>query len=170
MLHAPTRTPAPAKLALLLLAALALLPTTLAQTLARKPAPPAPAAAAQAQDEPPFSGYKGVRIGMAADEARKLLGSPTDKDDKQEVFAVSDEESCQVYYDAAKKVSAVSITYFSNKSVPAPKSVLGEEPEAKQDGSFTKLIRFPKAGYWVSYTRTSGDSPMTIIAMQRIDP
>ncbi|HEX8187190.1 MAG TPA: hypothetical protein VF586_02495 [Pyrinomonadaceae bacterium] len=160
MLHARTRTPALPAFALALLASLALLPAALAQ----KPAP-----ADKAQNEPPFSAYKGVRIGMSAEEARKLLGSPTDKDDRQEVFAVSDEESCQVYYDAAKKVSAVSITYFSAKSVPAAKTVLGEEPEAKQDGSFSKLIRFPKAGYWVSYTRTSGDSPMTIIAMQKID-
>lgn len=163
MLHARTRTPAPVRLALLLLlGALALLPTALAQ----KPAP----AADKAKDEPPFNSYKGVRIGMSAEEARKLLGSPTDKDDKQEVFNVSDEESCQVYYDASKKVSAVSITYYTTKAVPAAKSVLGEEPEAKQDGSFTKLIRFPKAGYWVSYTRTSGDAPMTIIAMQKLDP
>ncbi|HEX8148838.1 MAG TPA: hypothetical protein VF591_16770 [Pyrinomonadaceae bacterium] len=158
MLHARTRTPALSALALALLAALALLPAALAQKPADHP-----------KDEPPFSAYKGVRIGMSAEEARKLLGNPTDKDDKQEVFAVSDDESCQVYYDAAKKVSAVSITYFSNKAVPAAKSVLGEEPVAKQDGSFSKLIRFPKAGYWVSYTRTSGDSPMTIIAMQKID-
>ncbi len=161
MLHARTRTTAPATFALLLLGALALLPAALAQK-------PAPAPADKAQDAPPFSSYKGVRIGMSADEARKLLGSPTDKDDKQEVFNVSEEESCQVYYDAAKKVSAVSVTYFSTKAVPGPKSVLGEEPEARQDGSIYKLIRFPKAGFWVSYTRTSGDSPMTIIAMQKI--
>ncbi len=164
MFHA--RTPAPAKFALLLLAAFALLPTALAQT-ARKPAP-APAAE-PAQVEPPFHEYKGVRIGMSADEARKLLGSPADKDDKQDVYMFGESESCQVYYDAAKKVSAVSVTYFSNKAVPGPKSVLGEEPEARQDGSLYKLIRFPKAGFWVSYTRTSGDSPMTIIAMQKID-
>ena len=163
MLHARTRTTAPVRLALLLLAALALLPAALAQK-------PAPAPADKAKDEPPFSSYKGVRIGMSADEARKLLGAPTDKDDKQEVFAVSEEESCQVYYDAAKKVSAVSITYFSAKAVPAPKSVLGEEPEARPDGSVYKLIRYPKAGYWVSYTRTPGDSPMIIIAMQKINP
>ena len=162
MLHARTRRPALSAFALALLAALALLPTALAQK-------PAPAPADKAQDAPPFSSYKGVRIGMAADEARKLLGNPTDKDDKQEVFAVGDQESCQVYYDAAKKVSAVSITYFSTKAVPAVKSVLGEEPEAKQDGSLYKLIRFPKAGFWVSYTRTSGDAPMTIIAMQKIE-
>ena len=168
MFHARTRRPAlSASALLLLLAALALLPAAPAQTLARKPAP---APADQAQDQPPFNEYKGVRIGMGADEARKHLGNPTDKDDKQEVFAVSENESCQVYYDAAKKVSAVSITYFSNKAVPPAKAVLGEEPEARQDGSFSKLIRFPKAGYWVSYTRTSGDSPMTIIAMQKMDP
>jgi hypothetical protein len=159
MLHARTRTLALSAFALLLLATLALLPTALAQKPADQP-----------KDQPPFHDYKGVRIGMGAEEARKLLGSPTDKDDKQEVFAVSDDESCQVYYDAAKKVSAVSITYFSNKAVPNVKAVLGEQPEAKQDGSFTKLIRFPKAGYWVSYTRTSGDSPMIIIAMQKIEP
>jgi hypothetical protein len=161
MLHVRTRRPAPVTFALLLLAALALLPAAHAQ----KPAP-----ADKLPNDPPFHDYKGVRIGMAAEEARKLLGSPTDKDDKQEVFAVSDDESCQVYYDAAKKVSAVSITYFSNKAVPNVKTVLGEEPVAKQDGSFSKLIRFPKAGYWVSYTRTSGDAPMTIIAMQKIEP
>lgn len=163
MLHARTRIPSPARFALLLLAALALLPAARAQN-------PAPGPADKAQDEPPFSSYKGVRIGMSAAEARKLLGNPTDKDDRQEVFAVSEQESCQVYYDAAKKVSAVSITFFSPKGVPAPKAVLGEEPEAGKDGSFSRLIRFPKAGYWVSYTRTSGDAPMVIIAMQKIEP
>ncbi len=161
MLHARTRTPAPVRFALLLLAALALLPAALAQ----KPAP-----ADQPKDQTPFYEYKGVRIGMAAEEARKLLGNPTDKDDKQEVFAFSDNESCQVYYDATKKVSAFYVTYSGSKAAPPAKSVLGEEPEAKQDGSFSKLIRFPKAGYWVSYTRTSGDAPMTIIVMQKIDP
>ena len=158
MLQARTRRLAPPVFALLL-AALALLPSARAQGPADK-----------GKDEPPFREYKGVRIGMAADEARKLLGSPTDRDDKQEVFSFSENESCQVYYDETKKVSAVSITYFGGKAVPTIKAVLGADAEAKQDGSVHKLIRFPKAGYWVSYTRTSGESPMTIIAMQKIDP
>ncbi|HEX8336560.1 MAG TPA: hypothetical protein VF621_07505, partial [Pyrinomonadaceae bacterium] len=75
MLHARTRTPALSASALILLAALALLPTALAQ----KPAPDA-----APKEEPPFREYKGVRLGMSADEARKLLGSPTDRDDRQE--------------------------------------------------------------------------------------
>jgi hypothetical protein len=105
---------------------------------------------------------------MTADEARKLLGTPAEKDDKQDVYMFGENESCQVYYDETKKVSALSISYFGGKAIPGAKSVLGEEPEAKQDGSLYKLIRYPKAGFWVSYTRTSGDAPMTIIAIQKI--
>lgn len=156
------RFPALPAATLLLLSALALVPTAGAQTAAT--------AADKAKEEPPFSAYKGVRIGMTAEEARKLLGNPTEKDDRQDVYSFNEHESCQVYYDATKKVSAVSVTYFGGKSVPTAQAVLGDEAETRQDGSVYKLIRFPKAGYWVSYTRTSGDAPMTIIAMQRLDP
>jgi hypothetical protein len=120
------------------------------------------------KEEPPFHEYKGVHIGMTAEEARKLLGNPTDKGDKQDFYSFNDKEACQVYYDDAHKVFAVSVTYLGGGSVPVPKSVLGTDIEAKQDGSLYKLVRFPKAGYWVSYTRTAGDEPMTIIAIQRI--
>ena len=159
MLHFSRRPAAPPALTLLL--------TALALTLC------AQAARAQndpnkAKEEPAFREYKGVRIGMTADEARKLLGNPTDKDDGQDMYSFNDSESCEVYYDASKKVSAVKITYFGAKSVPTAKSVLGDEPEARQDGSVYKMIRYPKAGFWVSYTRTSGDSPLTIIAIQKI--
>ncbi len=158
MLHVSRRSQALPFL-LLLTAALALLPAAPAQTPADKD-----------KDAPPFREYKGVHIGMTADEARKLLGTPAEKDDKQDVYMFGENESCQVYYDETKKVSALSISYFGGKSIPGAKAVLGEEPEAKQDGSLYKLIRYPKAGYWVSYTRTAGDSPMTIIAMQKIEP
>jgi hypothetical protein len=157
MLHVSRRFPALPALVLFLVA-LAPLPTALAQN----------GGADKSKDEPPFSAYKGVRIGMTAEEARKLLGNPTDKDDKQDVYSFNENESCQVYYDETKKVSAVSITFLGGKSVPTAKSVLGDDAEAKQDGSIYKLIRFPKAGYWVSYTRTSGDSPMTVIAIQKL--
>ena len=145
------------------LAVLAPLPASRAQK-----ANPTTTATDKAKDEPPFSGYKGVRIGMTADEARKLLGNPTDKDDKQDVYSFNENESCQVYYDETKKVSAVSITYLGGKTIPTAKAVLGDDAETRQDGSIYKLIRFPKAGYWVSYTRTSGDAPMTIIAIQKL--
>ncbi|HEX8560787.1 MAG TPA: hypothetical protein VF668_22020 [Pyrinomonadaceae bacterium] len=162
MLHAPTRPRATRLPTLLALCALALLAPAAA-------AAQAGAAADKPREEPPFSAYKGVRIGMTADEARKLLGSPTEKDDKQDVYAFDEQESCEVYYDAAKKVSAVKVTFLGGKATaPTARAVLGDEPQANQDGSVYKLVRFPKAGFWVSYTRTSSDAPMTIIAIQKI--
>lgn len=153
-----SRRPAALPALTLLLAALALVATAArAQGPADKP-----------KEEPPFHDYKGVKIGMTAEEARKLLGNPTDKDDKQDFYSFNDKESCQVYYDDAKKVFAVSVTYLATDAAPAPKMVLGADADAKQDGSLYKMIRFPKVGYWVSYTRTSGNEPMTIIAIQKI--
>jgi hypothetical protein len=157
MFHFPRRTQALRTLALLLLAALALsAPRAVAQDKPDK------------AEEPPFHDYKGVHIGMTADEARKKLGSPADKGDKQDSFVFNDNESCQVYYDETKKVYAVAVTYLGGNAIPAPKTILGIDAEVKQDGSLNKLVRYPKVGYWVAYTRTAGDAPMTIITMQKI--
>jgi hypothetical protein len=157
MSHFPRRARALCSMALLLVAALAL---------------SAPKSAAQDKldkvEEPPFHEYKGVRIGMTTDEARKKLGSPTDKSDKQDYYSLNDNESCEVYYDDAKKVYAVKVTYLGGKAIPAPKTVLGIEADTQQNGSLYKLLRFPKVGYWVSYMRTAGDSPMTLVTMQKI--
>ena len=128
----------------------------------------APQADREKAEEPPFHEYKGVRLGMTAVEARKKLGNPTDKGDKQDYYALNDKESCEVYYDDAKVVYAVKITYLGGDSIPAPKNVLGIEADSKQDGSLYKMMRFSKVGYWVSYMRTAGDSPMTLITLQKI--
>ena len=122
------------------------------------------------KDAPPFKDYKGVHIGMTTDEARKVLGSPADKGDTQDFYSFNDKESAQLYYDSEHKVFAISVTYLGGSAVPEPKSVLGADADRKDDGSIYKMIRFPKAGCWVSYTRTSGDSPMTIVTMQKLQP
>ncbi|HEV2880817.1 MAG TPA: hypothetical protein VGX24_05865 [Pyrinomonadaceae bacterium] len=129
------------------------------------------AAKAQAADEqPPFQEYKGVRIGMTADEARKKLGSPTDKGDTQDFYLVSDKETVQVMYDGEKKVSAIALIYMNaGDKAPTPKAVTGGEIEARPDGSLYKLVRYPKAGYWVSYSRTAGASPIVSVTMQKIN-
>ncbi|MDT5294371.1 MAG: hypothetical protein QOJ76_1251, partial [Acidobacteriota bacterium] len=101
MLHVARRFPALSLLPLLFVAL-----TVCAPQAAR-----AQDGADKAKEEPPFHEYKGVYIGMTADETRKKLGNPTDKDDKQEVYSVNNNETCQVYYDDTKKVFAVSVTY-----------------------------------------------------------
>jgi hypothetical protein len=129
---------------------------------------PAPQANQEKTEEPPFHEYKGVKIGMTTDEARKKLGNPTDKGDKQDYYALNDNETCEVYYGDDKKVYAVKVTYLGGNAIPAPKNILGIEADSKQDGSLYKMLRFPKVGYWVSYMRTAGDSPMTLVTLQKI--
>jgi outer membrane protein assembly factor BamE (lipoprotein component of BamABCDE complex) len=120
-------------------------------------------------DKPLYVEYKGVRIGMEADEVRKKLGSPTDKGDVQDFFVFSEKESAQVFYDKTHKVMAVSVNYVGEQSgAPQPVTVLGTEIEAKADGALHKMVRYPEAGYWVSYNRTGGDDPLITVTMQKI--
>ncbi|HEY0100679.1 MAG TPA: hypothetical protein VGB76_17160 [Pyrinomonadaceae bacterium] len=141
-----------------------------AQTQASNANPASPAPPAAADEVPAFQEYKGVRIGMTADEARKKLGSPTDKGDAQDFYLVSPKENVQVMYDASKKVSAIALIYMNaGANAPTAKAVMGTDLEAKPDGSLYKLVRYPKAGYWVSYSRTAGNSPIVSVTMQKIN-
>ena len=124
----------------------------------------------QDEDQPLFAEFKGVRIGMAAEEARKKLGSPRDKGDDQDFYLVNDNEAVQVFYDKAKTVSAISIDFMGDATAaPAPRQVVGGEPDAKPDGSVYKMVRYSKAGFWVSYSKTAGNSPTITITMQKIE-
>lgn len=127
-------------------------------------------ATGEAADAPPYQEYKGVRLGMTADEARRKLGNAQDKSDQQDVYSFSGEkELAQIYYQDGK-VSAISVTYINAGDIaPTAKSVFGEAVEAKQDGSVYKAERYPKAGYLLYYTRTAGDAPMVVVTMKKID-
>ena len=117
---------------------------------------------------PVFTVYRGVNMGMTAEEVRaKLEGLK--KGDRQDFFVFSERQSAQIYYDDAGKVTAISIDYFGdNSNAPSPDAVLGIGLEAKADGSMYQLIRYPEAGYWVSYNRTAGDKPIVTVTMQKM--
>jgi hypothetical protein len=127
-------------------------------------------AAADDENRPAFSEFKGVRLGMTADEARKKLGNPRDKGDEQDFYVFNDTQAVQIYYDKSHVVNAISIDFMDGATgVPTAKDVLGTDADAKADGSQYKLLRYPKAGYWVSYSRTAGSSPTTTVTIQKID-
>jgi len=112
--------------------------------------------------------FRGVKIGMATEEARKKLGSPKEKSAEQDFYLFNDNEAVQIYYEKGA-VSAIAIDYMNGSNgIPTPKAVLGAEAEAKADGSIHKVVRYPKAGYWVSYSRTAGNEPTITITMQKI--
>ena len=123
-----------------------------------------------AADDPVFLDYRGIQIGWLADEVRKKLGAPADKSDEQDIFVFNEKELCQVIYDkATRKVTAISVDFTNGASSPiTPQQVFGSDIEAKPDGSKYRLVRYPKAGYWVSYNRTAGDTPMITITMTKI--
>ena len=119
--------------------------------------------------KPPYSEYKGVSIGLTIDEARAKLGVPKEKLEGQDFYEFSPNESAQVYYDAAQKVSAFTVTYIGKlDNAPSPKAVFGEDAEVKPDGGIFKMVRYPKAGFWISYNKTGGDDPIIMIAMQKM--
>jgi hypothetical protein len=122
-------------------------------------------------DETPlFQEYRSVRIGMLADEVRKKLTNPNDKSDEQDFFVFSETENAQVFYDKTHKVYAISANYLVGASdIPTPKAVFGSDIPPKPDGSMYRMVRYPKAGYWVSFSRTAGDSPLVIVTLQKID-
>jgi hypothetical protein len=113
--------------------------------------------------------YRGVQLGMTADEVRKKLGDPKDKGDEQDFFIFDETETAQIVYDKTHKVVTISADFLTvGASVPTAKQVFGADIEAKADGSMYKMVRFTKAGYWLSYNRTSGASPLTTVTLQKI--
>jgi len=113
--------------------------------------------------------YRGIQLGMLAEEVRKKLGEPKDKGDEQDFYVFNDTQAVQIFYDKAKTVTAISIDFMSGANqIPAAKDVIGSEPEPKADGSTYKMVRYPKAGYWLSYNRTPGDAPLVSVTFQKI--
>lgn len=118
---------------------------------------------------PVFTAYRGVSVGLSADEVRQKLGKPEEIIDDMDLFVFSDKERARVFYDKEKKARAISVTYIgTNGGVPLPTAVLGTEIESKADGSMYQMVRYPEAGYWVSYNRTAGENPMVMVTMQKI--
>jgi hypothetical protein len=119
--------------------------------------------------DPMFRVYKGVTIGMTASEVRQKMGEPKDSSGGQDFYSISEKEVVQIFYDTSQKVTAISINYLGEMSgAPDCKAVLGVEIKAEADGSIRKLVRYLKAGYWVSYNHVGGDEPMTTVTMQKI--
>jgi len=121
-------------------------------------------------EEPIFMEYRGVQIGWLADDVRKKLGDPANKGDEQDYYMFGEKEMAQFQYDkATKKVIAISVDFINGaNAVLTPQQVFGSDIEAKPDGSKYKLIRYPKAGYWLSYNRTAGDAPIITVTIQKL--
>jgi hypothetical protein len=124
----------------------------------------------QSEEKPVYTNYKGAEIGMSADEVRKKLGEPTDKSATQDFYQFSEDETATVWYDASGVTTSISVTYFKASDAPTAKSILGADIEPQYNGSLYKLVKYPKAGYSVAYSRTEGDPTVITVSMTKLDP
>ena len=75
-----------------------------------------------------FTEYRGVKIGMATADVRTKLGKAKDQSDAQDQYIFSDNESALFYYDAAKNVNAIMITFTGDVSkAPTAKDIFGDD-------------------------------------------
>ena len=148
---------------LLLTVTVLLANVAVAQTTRRAPS-------AAPDESPLFQEYRGIQIGWLADDVRKKLGNPADKGDEQDFYMFGEKETAQILYDKlTHKVTAISVDFMTGATdVITPQQVFGADFETKPDGSKHKLVRYPKAGYWVSYSRTAGDTPIVTITIQKL--
>ncbi len=122
------------------------------------------------EEGPLFHEYRGIQIGTLAEEVRKKLGSPADKSVEQDFFVFNEKETAQILYDKSGKVTAISVDFMTGASdVLTPRQLFGGDLAAKPDGSIYKMVRYPKAGCWLSYNRTAGNQPLITVTLQKIE-
>lgn len=136
---------------------------------------PAPLAIPGTQTpKPVFTDYRGVKIGASADEVKKILDEKPKSDDGSTLLYVfSDGEMAQISLDSENKVQLIAVTYTGKgANPPTYESVFGSEVPLKEmpDGRVYNLVRYPDAGYWVTYSTTNpkNDDRMVAVTMQRL--
>lgn len=118
--------------------------------------------------QPLYTEYKGVHLGMTADEVRTKLGNPVLKDAELDYYVFSDNETAQIAYDANHKAKAISVDYAGGVGAPEVKNVVGGNLDTRPDGSQYKVVRYEAQGFWVSYNRTAGPVMIVTITIQKI--
>jgi len=127
--------------------------------------------AAPLVQQPLYSDYKGVRLGMTPEEVRAKLGTPVLKDEELDYFVFADNvTSAQVAYDSAHKAKIISVDFAGGVEAPDYRTVVGPELNTRPDGSIFKLVRYEALGFWVSYNRTAGPVTTVTITIQKIQP
>jgi hypothetical protein len=119
--------------------------------------------------QPLFTEYKGVRIGMTAQEVRAKLGMTGMRVDDQEFYVFNDRETAQFGYDSQNRVEVISVDYLGGTGAPDYRSVVGPDITVKPDGSMYKMVRYDQLGFWVSYNRTANNSVVMVsITIQKM--
>jgi hypothetical protein len=117
--------------------------------------------------QPLYTEYRGVRLGMTAAETRAKLGDPVMKSNEQDYFVLSPNETTQIAYDAFQKVTAISTDYAGGVGAPDYRAVVGEGMLLQRpDGSLFRMVQYQSAGMWVTYNKSAATVPVVTITIQ----
>jgi hypothetical protein len=117
-----------------------------------------------------MAGFKGVTLGTQMNDARAVLGEPREKSNEQDYWVFPTGESVQIVYNEDHSVRTISTSYFGPKAAPpVAKDIFGADVEANAEGAINKMVKYPKAGYWISYIKTAGPDPMVMITVQKME-
>ena len=148
---------------LLTVVLLLLLVTVIGKGQNRSKAVAVGAAAPQAQ-QPLYTEYRGIHLGMTPAEVRAKLGEPAMKSDEQDFYIFSTNESAQIGYEG-QKVTAISADYVGGVGAPDYKNVVGENLLQKPDGSLFRMSVHTADRYWVSYNKSAAVVPVVTITI-----
>jgi len=118
--------------------------------------------------QPLYREYRGVRLGMTAEETRAKLGTPVLKSDEQDFYVFSENETAQIAYNAAHKVVTISTDYTGGIGAPDYITVVGAGLQERADGSGYKSVQYEGEALWVSYNKSAGAVPVVTITLQRM--
>jgi hypothetical protein len=133
-----------------------------------KPAVPT-TAAATAISVPAMTEFRKAGIGTTANELKESWGKPEVEDKTGFIYEFSDKEMAQIAVDADQKVDTIAVTFRDGVGAPKAQEVFGpkEKIERKGDGGVFHMVRYPEAGYWVSYF-SQGEGKTVIITYKKI--
>jgi hypothetical protein len=122
---------------------------------------------------PVLSDLRGVSIGMTADQVKEKLGKADSSDASGMYYTFENGESMQLALDGKETVTTIAEIYSGKDSkAPELKEVFGPDSSAQPaaDGKVYKMIRYPNAGFWITYSRLNLDAgPLTTITIKKMN-